>query len=366
MAPKIFIVVGSLRRGGAERQMVEFARSAHPEHAQVTFVCLVEEGELADEVRATGARAEVLGIRKPRYDRALRKAVRLLRTERPDALYALNYHGYVYSFPLARLVYPTAARVAGRRATPAFDIAGVPGSRRARLAADRLADAVITNSPSLRDEWLAENPRLQGRIVVVPNGVRVPEVDPAPPPSGGRLRLLSVGTLVANKGQSVLLNAVAALGDRDRWALDLVGDGPDRAALEEQAATLGLSDRVTLHGSLPGPDVHALLRSTAIAVLPSYTEGLPNAVMEAMAHGVAVVASDVGGVPQLLGGGAGLMVPPGDADALSNALARLMDDPEQRAALGAVGRTTIEQSYSVRAMRDATLAAIQSAIYKRR
>ena len=366
MAPSIFIVVGSLRRGGAERQMLEFARAAHPALADVTFVCLVEEGEMAGEARAIGARVEVLGIRKPRYDRALRRAVHLLRSERPDAVYALNYHGYVLSFPVARAVHPAAVRIAGRRSTPAFDIAGVPGARRARRLADRMSDAVIVNSPSLRDEWLAENPRLDGRLTVVPNGVRVPDVEPGPVPTGGRHRLLCVSTLAQNKGVAVLLDALALLADRDDWTLDVVGDGPERAALEEQAATLGMSDRLTLHGSLPGPEVHALLRSTAIAVLPSYTEGLPNTVMEAMAHGVPVVASDVGGVPLLLGEGAGLMVPAGDPGALAEAIAKLLDDDELRATCGSVGERTIAEHYSVDAMRDATLAVIRSAIYRRR
>jgi glycosyltransferase involved in cell wall biosynthesis len=360
--PKLFIVVAYLGHGGTERQTVEFVRAAHPKHADVTVVCLAEEGANADEVRATGARVEVLGIRRPRYHKGIAKLVRLLRDERPDAVYALLFHQYCVAMPAARAILPSAARVAGRRSMPEYDISPLPGAARLRKVADRFTDVVIANSNAVRAGWLVENPKLEGRIEVVPNGIRVPDVEPAEPEPGGRVRIVCVANLIDYKGHRVLVEALAGFGGRDDWRAHFVGEGPERAAIEQQLRAAGIADRVTLHGAQPSAAVHALVKSSDIAVLPSFTEGLPNAVLEAMAHGVPVVASDVGGVPDLLGSGAGIVVSPGDARALAEGIGTLLDDPTRRAAAGAEGLTQVRARYTVQAMRDSTLAAIGAAM----
>jgi glycosyltransferase involved in cell wall biosynthesis len=365
MAPKLFIAIGSLGYGGTERQMVEFVRAAHPEHADCTVVCLAEEGPLADQVRAVGARVEVLGFRRPRWHKGVAKLVRLLRTERPDAVYALLFHQYCYSLPVARWALPSAARIAGRRSMSQYDIAGIPGAPRLRKLADRVTDLVIANSNAVRADWQRENPRLNGRIEVVPNGIRVPDVDPAPRPADGRLRIACVANLIGYKGHAVLVEALGQLSDRDDWQADLIGEGPEREAIEARLRELGLSDRVTLHGKLPAERVHPIVKGSDLSVLPSFTEGLPNAVMEAMAHGVPVVATDVGGVRDLLETGAGIVVPPRDPGALADALRTMLDDGAKRAAAGAEGKRQVDERYSVEAMRDATLSAIAAAIRNR-
>jgi glycosyltransferase involved in cell wall biosynthesis len=364
--PKLFIVVSYLGRGGTERQMLEFVRSAHPHHAACTVLCLSDqEGELADEVRATGARVEVLGIRRPHVVGGMRKLARLLREERPDAVYALLFHQYCVALPVARAVLPSAARIAGRRHLAAFDVSSIPAARRLRLIADSVSDLVIGNSQAVRDDWLRENPRLSGHFVVVPNGLRVIESEPEPPRPDGRLRIVCTARLVDWKGHVVLIDALGRLSGRDDWHAELIGDGPEREAIERQVSHLGLGDRVTLHGSLPAERVHAVVAGSDLSVLPSFGEGMPNAVMEAMAHGVACVATDVAGVQELLGSGAGLIVPPHDAAALADGLAHMLDEPELRAAAGAEGSRVIRERHSIEAMRDATLAAVQRAIDSR-
>jgi glycosyltransferase involved in cell wall biosynthesis len=362
MVPKIFIVVAYLGHGGTERQTVEFVRAAHPEHADVTVVCLAEEGANADEVRAMGARVEVLGIRRPRYHKGIAKLVRLLRDERPDAVYALLFHQYCVAMPAARMVAPGAARVAGRRSMPQYDISPLPGAAGLRKVADRFTDVVIANSNAVRSGWLEENPKLAGRIEVVPNGIRLPDVEAAEREPGGRTRIVCVANLIDYKGHVVLVDALARFAGRDDWRAHLVGEGPERAAIEQRARDHGIADRVVLHGAQPSTTVHALVKSSDISVLPSFTEGLPNAVLEAMGHGVPVVASDVGGVPDLLGTGAGIIVAPGDAGQLADGIGTFLDDPERRAAAGAEGARQVREVYSVDAMRDGTLAVIRAAI----
>src|SRR5215217_395850 len=366
MRPKLFIVVAYLGHGGTERQTVEFVRAAHPEHADITVICLAEEGANADEVRKTGARVEVLGIRRPRYHKGVAKFVRLLREERPDAIYALLFHQYCVAMPMARRFLPEAARIAGRRSMPQFDISPLPGAARLRKVADRYTDVVIANSNAVREGWLAENPKLAGRIEVVHNGIRIPDVEPADPEPGGRTRIVCVANLIDYKGHRVLVEALGRFAGRDDWRAHLIGEGPERPAIEQGLRERGIADRVVLHGAQPSASVHALVKSSDIAVLPSLTEGLPNAVLEAMAHGVPVVASDVVGVPDLLGTGAGIMIPPGEAAPLADGLESFLDDPGRRAAAGTEGARLIRDSYSVPAMRDGTLDVIRKAIELRR
>lgn len=143
-------------------------------------------------------------------------------------------------------------------------------------------------------------------------------------------RLIFVGTLaVLYKGQDVLIKAVARAG-RSGLHLTFVGDGRARSKLEELAASLGIADQVTFLGQLPaGRDVRHALGAADLFVLPSRTEGLPRAMIEAMARGLPCIGSTVGGIPELLAPED--MVPPGDVDALAKKILDFMDDPSRYA-----------------------------------
>jgi glycosyltransferase involved in cell wall biosynthesis len=180
------------------------------------------------------------------------------------------------------------------------------------------------------------------RVSVVPCGVDTaifrpapdpgndPVEDPAPP---GPVRLLFVGDMVPPKGVPELVTAV--LGLRAKGAalvLDLVGDGPLRPELEARVAEAGQGDglrgTIRFWGTLPRPAVADRMRAAHALVLPSHNEGTPVSVMEALTCGVPVVASRVGGIPDLVADGEdGLLVPPKDPDALAAALARLSEEP---------------------------------------
>ncbi|MBC7156085.1 MAG: glycosyltransferase, partial [Rhodobacteraceae bacterium] len=152
-------------------------------------------------------------------------------------------------------------------------------------------------------------------------------------------RLLFVGRLAGVKGVPVLLAALAGLRRRHPSVhLTLIGDGPERAALEAEAAALGLGGAVRFAGYASQEGVAAALAEADILVLPSFAEGVPVVLMEALAAGVAVVATAVGGVGELITPECGLLVAPGDAEALEHALDALLADPGARAALAAAGR----------------------------
>jgi colanic acid/amylovoran biosynthesis glycosyltransferase len=167
--------------------------------------------------------------------------------------------------------------------------------------------------------------------------------------------LVCVASLQPQKGQLVLIEACAILRDRGRSVrCTLVGEGEERPALEAAVRRLGLGDAVTLAGAQPRDRVASIVAAADIAVQPSIvlssgkTEGLPVALMEALAAERAVVASRVSGIPELVvDGETGLLVEPGDPTALADAIERLLDDPLLRSTLGRAGRRKVLEEFDL-------------------
>jgi glycosyltransferase involved in cell wall biosynthesis len=153
--------------------------------------------------------------------------------------------------------------------------------------------------------------------------------------------LLCVATLTPRKGHAVLLDALAGLQDR-RWTLHCVGsttrDAASASGLRAVIAARGLSQRVFLHGELGADALEAMYTRADAFVLPSFYEGYGMALAEALAHGLPIVSTTAGAIPDTVPAGAGVLVPPGDAAALRAALARLLDEPVWRATLAAGAR----------------------------
>lgn len=190
---------------------------------------------------------------------------------------------------------------------------------------------------------------------LVPHGVDLQRFVPAAAVAAEPrdVRLLAVGRLVEKKGFSTLLDAMALLADLD-VDLTIVGDGPDRAALESQIARLGLDRRVTLRGRTTHAELPGWYRDADVIVVPSVVDsrgdrdGLPNVVLEAMACGRPIVASDVAAIASAITADVdGVLVAPADADALAGAIRAVGSDPIRRAALGTAARHTAEQRFEL-------------------
>jgi glycosyltransferase involved in cell wall biosynthesis len=178
--------------------------------------------------------------------------------------------------------------------------------------------------------------------------VVTPGTDPAPLAAGSDvasahrgLAFLCVATLVPRKGHAVLIEALSGLQDR-AWTLHCVGsttrDSGTASALRATIAELGLGDRVQLHGEVTAGVLQSMYRQADVVVLPSYYEGYGMALAEALAHGLPVVSTAVGALPDTVPREAGVLVPPGDAVALRAALAALLDESAFRARLAAGAR----------------------------
>lgn len=188
---------------------------------------------------------------------------------------------------------------------------------------------------------------------VIPFGAAVESsVAPDRPPRepGAPMRLLFVGRLVERKGVRVLIEALARGGD-DR--LTIVGDGPERPALEAHVRLLGLEQRVELTGGVDAPELDRRLRSADALVLPAVrdskgdVEGLGVVLLEALGAGIPVIASASGGIVDIVRDGeTGLLVPPGDAGALAEAIARYRADPELAGRLASRGRAHVAAEFS--------------------
>ena len=165
----------------------------------------------------------------------------------------------------------------------------------------------------------------------------------------GPPRLLTVGRLVPDKGQALLVEAIARLRDAGvPVGLTIIGDGPDRRALERAVERHRLTDRIEFTGALGQPEVAERLAGADIFCLPSFAEGLPVVLMEAMADGLPVIATRIAAVAELVEDGvSGLLIAPARVDELTDAIARVAADPELRSQMAEAGRERVRRDHNV-------------------
>jgi len=180
-------------------------------------------------------------------------------------------------------------------------------------------------------------PDCSAKVVIVPNATRTP-ISKNPKVMDEAANILFLGRLGPEKGVPQLVMAFASLGSKPGWRGTLAGDGAvdDTRAAVERA---GLGDRISVPGWVDSARVEALLHAANILVLPSFSENLPMSVIEALAHGAAVICTPVGALPDIIEHErTGLIVKPGDVEGLASALGRLIEDPDLRRRLGEDGK----------------------------
>jgi glycosyltransferase involved in cell wall biosynthesis len=349
---KVVHVTEDMPVGGQERIIAVLASGLDRDRFEAELWCLVRGGALADAVRQSGITVRVLNL--PSYHNPL-GVLRLALLLRRFAADIVHTHGD-FAGTFGRL----AAVLAGKRALVAHVHTLQPGFRRRHLWIQRVlahfTRRIICVSQAVRDFVIAGIGIPVGKICVVHNGV-ARRADAAGRPdrqtglAPGDCLAVSVGSLVENKGHRVLVDAFhRAVSTCPALRLLIVGDGPLRAELESRVAGLNLSPKVGFTGCLA--DVHPVLDQAEMFILPTIQrEGLPLALLEANQHGLAVVASRVGGVPEVVEHGcSGLLVPPGDPIALSDAILTLAADRRLRQALGAAGRAQYEARFRAERM----------------
>ena len=271
-------------------------------------------------------------------------------------------HVHAHHANVAADVAMIAARLGGPGWTWSFTLHGPtelgdPVGHKLGVKAGR-ADAVVAISEYARSQVCRYAP--DANVHVIHCGLDLADYEFASrrtAPAGEPLHILNVAQLQERKGQLLLVEAVARLDFPAR--LTVVGAGPMRAVLEERAGALGIDARFV--GAVPQEAVKGFYRDADVFCLPSSAEGVPIVLMEAMASGVPVVATRIAGVPELVEHGVtGLLVPPGDVDAITDALRALASDPDLAGRLAAAGRRKVEDEFDVQ-----TVAAELEQVFER-
>jgi L-malate glycosyltransferase len=347
---RIALVVGSLNRGGTERQILMLGSALVAQGHPVTVICVDSAGAQGAAARAAGIRVSEIGFRGLQRSVLLNPFPLILRFRRaireasPDVVHCFLYWSYLLGVPIARSARVPVV-VSSRRSLSAVATRHrllVPWER----ACDRLAHAVVCNSGAVLEDAVAHTRLHRPKAVVIRNGVQVPAA--VTPPARRPQRVVVLANLIPYKGHGVALAAFARV--RAEWPalearLQLAGSGPEEASLRARAREYGIEEDVQFLGSVA--DVPALLDDCSFTVLPSLSEGMPNAVLESLAQGRAVVASAVGGIPEILIRGGGILVPAGDAEALAGAMGSLLADPARAARLGAEGRAVVSDVFGI-------------------
>jgi glycosyltransferase involved in cell wall biosynthesis len=225
------------------------------------------------------------------------------------------------------------------------------------LAAERCAakytDRIVTNADVIATDYLERGIGCRDQYTTVYSGIRLERfrnAEPATDLLGTRPRVTMIGRLADGKGFDVMIEAAAAICDGD-VSVCLVGDGPLSETLEAEIEARGLEEDVFLTGYRQ--DVPRVLAASDVFTLPSYREGTPRVVTEAMASGLPVVATDIAGIPeQVADGESGFLVPTGEPAALADQLGKLLSDPDLRERMGRCGRARAERFSVERMVKD--------------
>jgi glycosyltransferase involved in cell wall biosynthesis len=320
------------------------------------LVTLEPAGPITASVRAGERWAAALGGRGGLVG-AIWRLAGVLRSREYDVVTAYGLKASVAARLLVKLLQPRAAFVCGvhgLRVTLAR--AGSPKQRIASGTERLLSPLVKVYDANSRAalEVLAELGIGTDRMVHIPNGLDLSLWRPQAGLSdeGGEPLILCTARFAEVKRHRDLLHALAVLRREGRpFRAVLAGAGPTQPEMRELASRLGLNSCVKFLGGVNNEQIRALLQQAAIVCLASASEGMPGALMEAMACGVAVVATDVPGTNELVvDRESGLLVPAYDPPALAEALVELLEDPDLRARLGARGRERMERHFSLEAM----------------
>lgn len=351
-------LIHSLGSGGAEQLLVEFAEAARHIGLETTVVSLMDTGgsRNADRLRSAGARVISMGLGS-RWDlRALFRAEAVLQEIRPDVLQThLKHADLVGSWAARRLSIPmvsTLHRI--EKGGGAVERLKQKAGGYARLSG---AARTVAVSEAQRRWYLQAFDADPSRVVTVHNGIGRPvamtEVDRAAIRAGLGADLHEVvvtmlGVMRPGKGHADLLAAARLVPPDVPIRVVMAGEGElagdiERAVHDDRL----LAERVVLPGWCE--DVDRLLGASDILVHPTRDDALPTAVMHGLAAGLPVVASDVGGVPEMVDGTVGVLVPPGDHRALADALVELIGDPDRRTVMGRAARNRFEEEFTASA-----------------
>lgn len=347
-------VIHSLEPGGAERVLVDLAAAAPQGDLEVSVVSLsrIRDERIAAALAQARVSVHVLDLATRWDPRAFLRCWRLLAALRPDVTHTHLKHADLVGGVVSRLLaIPVVSTLHLIEDAPR----GLDRVKRGLAAAarTRVAARTITVSDAQRRWYLATFDVDPSRVITIHNGAR--RVSAVPSEERVRLRARlglpergAVAAMVAimrpGKGHDDLLAALQLVPRDVDLRVVLAGDGPLRGELERRARAAGLvPSRVVFAGFVD--DVAGLLAASDVVVQPSHFDALPTALIQALAAGLPVVATDVGGIPEIITPEVGVLVPPGDVQALAGALVDVAADSGLRQSLGAAARQRFDSEF---------------------
>ena len=351
---RVLYLIVDLTVGGAEDHLLSLARNLDRARFLPVVCCIGRKGTIGAEIEAAGVRVEELGkLRKGGFNREIVPLLRaLIRRERIDLVHAHMYHANLYGRLAAfREGVPAVISVHNTYVRPKI-------LRRVlnRWLARR-TPFILAGSEAIRDDIARYDRVPPGKIRVVPYGVDVEKFDSVLSREeargklglpGDRFLVGTVGRLEEQKGQKYLIDAAGRLSrDGRKVTLLIVGSGREEDRLRDQAVREGIGDAVLFLGTRR--DLPELFRAMDVFAFPSLWEGFPIALLSAVAAGLPVIVTPVGGVPEVVKDGVnGLIVPAGDPAALAEAIWNAHENPVGASALGRAAAATIRDRYSHR------------------
>lgn len=360
---RVLFALGSLGGGGAERQALVWLRHLDRARFDPSLYLIARQGELladmpadvplvAYEERHAAPRVYIPGRT---YCRQVRDLESVIAERRIDVLVTVTLHMTLLAAGMARRPQGwLAVEMADPRRDFEDQVTRFRWLKRRRLAAAYRAATPVAVSHGVKEGLAAFYDTPRDRVAVLPNFLDLPEVDrraaePGPELPPDRFHVAAVGRLQPQKGHAHLLDAFARLVEKPlprRPHLHLLGQGPLREELDQTVRRYGLTEHVTFAGFVANP--LAYLARCDLFSLSSLYEGMPVALLEAMACGVPVVATDCPSGPRevLAGGEFGRLVPVGDPAALAAAIEQVLRDPAAARVVAAAARRRIEEEYS--------------------
>jgi glycosyltransferase involved in cell wall biosynthesis len=357
---KIVQLLPSLDLGGMERLAVDLARQQIAEGHEALIYCTSHAGEFAPETEAAGVPVHSFGKRKGFSFRLIRQLAARLRLDRPDVLHAHNalvLHYGIAAALLARVPVVVNTRHGG-------NLNWDPHCERIWRQSVRWTDAVVFVSEAVREFYVTRDRLSINNTSVIYNGINVEKFPAHPAARLRRFRVGSVGRLVPAKDHVTLIRSfalvAAAMPDAE---LHILGDGPCREAISQTAESLGIANRVFLHGA--SHDAPGFLSTLDLFVLSSIDEGLPISLMEAMAAGLPVVSTKLPGLTELAPPNvvAGYCTP-GQPDSLAEEILRAANRPDL-SILGE-GARRWAQKFSIRETWHQYQALFEASLVKKR
>lgn len=358
----LLYVITSTNIGGAEKALLELISRIDRTRYRVVVCCLKRPGAYAERLTAAADEFYHLGLSEAaglrgvvNFIPATLRLASVMRRVRPHIVHCFLFRASMMG-RLAACLYPGPAIIAAVRVNEQSAL---------KYWSERLSRFLVccytAVSAEVRRTMIERAHVAPEKIITIYNGIEcAPQDVSAPPRARNETRLALIGRLHHQKGQGVLLEALAiVINSGRRVHLYLAGDGPDEDLLRQQAFELGIAGSVTFSGVVE--DMVAFMADIDIVVLPSLWEGMPNVLLEAMAAGKPLVATNLPGIEEMVQNGtSAVLCEPGRAGALADAIMRLMDDPDLASRLARAAQMDVQRRFDI----SHTIAATQE-LYER-